>query len=73
MTNENHDIIAMIPMHQEVNAYGGSIIYNNPNTQTYLNIKQKMYDTLEFELLDEDLKPLNLRRHDWHMELSFVY
>ena len=73
MTNENHDIIAMIPMHQEVNGYGGSIVYNNPNTQTYLNIKQKMYDTLEFELLDEDLKPLNLRRHDWHMELSFVY
>ena len=73
MTNEHHDILAMIPCHQDVNGFGGSIVYNNPNTQTYLNIKQKMYDTLEFELLDEDLNPLNLRRHDWHMELSFVY
>jgi len=73
MTNENTDIIACIPMHEDVNGYGGAIIYNNPNNQTYLNIKQKIYDTLEFELLDEDLNPLNLRRHDWHMELSFVY
>ena len=73
MTNEHHDILAMIPCHQDVNGYGGSIVYNNPNTQTYLNIKQKMYDSLDFELLDENLNPLNLRRHDWHMELSFVY
>ena len=73
MTNEHHDILAMIPCHQDVNGFGGSIVYNNPNTQTYLNIKQKMYDTLDFELLDENLTQINLRRHDWHMELSFVY
>jgi hypothetical protein len=72
-SNDATDLIAMIPYEEKVVGFGGTNVYINANTQTYINITPNIYTTLDFELLDDDMERVNLRRHDWQMEISFAY
>lgn len=72
-SNNATDILAMVPYEEKVVGFGGSSVFVNPNTQSYLNITQTTHTALDFELLDDDMETVNLRRHDWSMELSFAY
>lgn len=73
-SNDHHNIIAQVPMKDALVPYGGSIVYTNPNAQTLINLNpSKVYPSLDFELLDDDFNQIDLRRHNWSLELSFTY
>tara|TARA_B100001094_G_scaffold327215_1_gene384880 strand:+ start:337 stop:1194 length:858 start_codon:yes stop_codon:yes gene_type:complete len=72
-SNDATDLIAMMPYEEQIVGFGGASVYLNPNTQTYINIIPNIYNVLEFELLDDEMERVNLRRHHWQMELSFAY
>lgn len=73
-SNDAHNIIAQIPMRDTLVDYGGSIVYTNPNPQTLINLNpSNVYPHLDFELLDDNFNQIDLRRHNWSIEMSFTY
>jgi hypothetical protein len=73
-SNNAHNIIAQIPMKDALVEYGGSIVYTNPNPQTLINLNpNNVYTHLDFELLDDDFNQIDIRRHNWSLEMSFTY
>ena len=67
------DILTMFPYDEDVSSFGGSTSFVNPNMQTYINVTTQIHTMLSFELLDDDLNVVNLRRHNWALEVSFAY
>ncbi len=69
----DQDIVAQIPYQENVSHIGGNMYYESSKDATFINLVKRVYQQLDFELLDDDREVVRLLSQDWSMEVSFLY
>ena len=73
MSNEREDIIAMIPWKESVGEFGGDLVYECARDANFVTLLETQHNQLDFELLDDDMQPVDLKQKHWALELSLIY
>lgn len=73
MSTEQENIIAMVPWKEDVDEFSGDLVYECQRDANFVNLLKSQHSQLDFELLDDDLQPVDLKQKHWALELSLIY
>ena len=63
----------MVPWKEDVDEFSGDLVYEYQRDANFVNLLKSQHSQLDFELLDDDMQPVNLKQKHWALELSLIY